>query len=257
MTEHEAQKRISEDLFASGLRKGGPVLVHSSLSSMGYIPGGTETVIRGLLDALGPDGTLLLPALSYAHVDAARPVFDVLRTPSNIGAIPEYFRTRPGTIRSVNPTHSVCGIGAQAEIYLKSHYLDETPCGANSPYRILRNRGGQILFLGCGLEPNTSMHSVEELAEPPYLFGPTITYRIVLPDGNEVRMNCRRHNFADWRQRYDRIGPLLADEGLKIGKVLAATVHILEAPLMWERALAALKRDPLYFVEKIEMIHKT
>ena len=33
-------------------------MVHSSLSSMGYVPGGPETVISGLLEALGPDGTL-------------------------------------------------------------------------------------------------------------------------------------------------------------------------------------------------------
>jgi aminoglycoside 3-N-acetyltransferase len=249
MTEFEAQKRITEDLLVSGLRRSGAVLVHPSLSSMGYVPGGAETVILGLLDALGPDGTLLLPALSYEQVLRTR-VFDVLHTPSNVGAIPEYFRTRPGTIRSVNPTHSVCGIGAQAEIYLKNHYLDETPCGENSPYRILRNRGGQILFLGCGLKPNTSMHSVEELIEPPYLFGSKITYHIILPDGKEAKMNCQSHNFAGWRQRYDRICPLLKDKGLKIGKVLAATTYIIEAPLMFERALIAMKQDPFYFVER-------
>ena len=248
MTESEAQKRIAEDLLASGLRRG-VVLVHSSLRSMGYVPGGGETVIRGLSDALGPDGTLLMPALSYEYVDAARPLFDVLRTPSNIGMIPEIFRTRPGTMRSIHPTHSVCGIGAQAERFLENHHLDETPCGAHSPYRILRDYEGQILFIGCGLKPNTSMHGVEELVEPPYLFGPTITYRVNLPGGNELQLKCRRHDFAGWAQRYDRIGPLLKDDGLKIGTVLAATIHLLECRPMWERAQAALQRDPFFFVE--------
>ena len=78
MPESEAQKRIAEDLLSAGLRRGGAVFVHSSLRSMGIVPGGAETVIRGLLDALGPDGTLLVPALSYEYVDAARPVFDIL-----------------------------------------------------------------------------------------------------------------------------------------------------------------------------------
>jgi len=249
MPEHEVQKRIAEYLLSSGLRRGGVVLVHSSLRSMGYVPGGAETVIRGLVDALGPDGTLLMPALSYEHVDAARPVFDVLRTPSNIGVIPETFRTRPGTMRSVHPTHSVCGIGAQVEHFLNTHHLDETPCGAHSPYRLLRDVGGQILFIGCGLKPNTSMHGVEELVEPPYLFGPTLTYRVHLPDGNGIQMNCRRHDFTGWAQRYDRIASLLGDDGLRTGKVLAASIYLLECRSMWAQAWAALQHDPFFFVE--------
>ncbi|MCD6333813.1 MAG: AAC(3) family N-acetyltransferase [Candidatus Latescibacteria bacterium] len=251
MTEFEAQQRIAQDLLSSGLRKGGAVLVHASLRSMGHVPGGAETVIRGLLDALGPDGTLLMPALSYTYVNAAHPVFDVLRTPSNIGTIAETFRTRLGTMRSVCPTHSVCGVGTQAEHLLKDHHLDESPCGSHSPYRMLRDAGGQILFLGCGLKPNTSMHGVEELVEPPYLFGPILSYRIILPDGTETHLNCRRHDFAGYAQHYDRIGPLLKEEedGLKMGTVLAAAIHILECRAMWSQAWAALQRDPFFFVE--------
>ena len=247
----ETQEQISQSLLASGLRKGGAVLVHSSLRSMGRVEGGPETVIRGVLKALGPEGTLLVPALSYDYVDAARPVFDVLRTPSNIGAIPEYFRRRPCTLRSVNPTHSVCGIGMEAERMLEDHHLDDTPCGPHSPYRALRDVDGQILFLGCGLRPNTSMHGVEELAQPPYLFGSAITYRIVLPDGRETEVSCRRHDFAGWAQRYDRVGPLLGDEGLRTGRVLDAAVHVLECRTMWDRALAALGHDPFFFVERM------
>jgi aminoglycoside 3-N-acetyltransferase len=249
MPEHEAQQRIAQDLLSSGLRRGGSVLVHASLRSMGDVPGGAETVIRGLLDALGPDGTLLMPALSYRYVNAAHPIFDVRRTPSNIGTIPETFRTRAGTIRSVCPTHSVCGIGAQAERFLNTHHLDETPCGAHSPYRMLRDAGGQILFIGCGLKPNTSMHGVEELIEPPYLFGPPIPYRVHLPDGTEIRVSCRQHDFAGYTQRYDRIGSLLKEDGLRIGTVLEATIHLLECRAMWEQAHAALQCDPFFFVE--------
>jgi aminoglycoside 3-N-acetyltransferase len=249
MTEDLAQKRIADDLVAAGLRRGGIVLVHSSLKSMGHVPGGCETVVRGLIDALGPDGTLLMPALSYATVHAEQPVFDVANTPSCVGAITEHFRTRNGTIRSVHPTHSVCGVGPEAEQILEDHHRDHTPCGANSPYRRLRDRGGQVLMLGCGLKPNTSMHGVEELIEPPYLFGQTITYRIILPDGSEGQMTCRRHGFAGFRQRYDRIGPLLEGNGMRTGKVLEAAVHILDCSRLWEVGASAVRRNPLFFVE--------
>ncbi len=250
MTEIEAVDQVCSGAGESGLCKGGTVLVHASLRSMGTVPGGAKTVVHGLLSALGPEGTLLMPALSYAHVDMYRPVFDVRRTPSNVGAIPEHFRKRPGTVRSIHPTHSVCGVGPAADAILGSHQRDESPCGANSPFRRLRDSGGQILFLGCGLKPNTSMHGVEELAEPPYLFGDRVSYRAILPDGDEIEGHTRRHGFAGWAQRYDRLGSLLGDDGLSQGKILEATVCVLECREMWERAHEALRGDPFYFVER-------
>jgi len=251
VTEETALNQIAEALLAVGVRPGGVLLVHSSLSSLGHVPGGPETVIRGLLEALGARGTLLLPALSYEYVGKQNPVFDVLRTPSCVGAIPEHFRLRPGTLRSIHPTHSVCAVGAQAASITGDHHLDSTPVGPHSPFRKVRDLGGQLLFLGCGLRPNTSMHGVEELAEPPYLYGETIRYRVILEDGREQTLDSRHHGFQGYRQRYDRLEPLL-DQGseLRSGRVLAAQVYLLEAQPMWEKALAAYRRDPLYFVEQ-------
>jgi aminoglycoside 3-N-acetyltransferase len=245
----ETIERIAEDLRGCGVRPGGVLLVHSSLKSLGHVPGGPETVVRGLLEALRPEGTLLMPALSYATVDADHPFFDVRATPSCVGAIPEHFRTRPGTLRSAHPTHSVSGVGPLAEELLSDHHLDSTPVGPNSPFRRLRDRGGQVLFLGCGMGPNTSMHGVEEIAGCAYLFGKTIAYQLTLADGRRITMPCRRHSFGGWKQRYDRLEDLLDDSALKVGKVLRARAHLVEAAAMWEVALAAYRRDPLHFVQ--------
>jgi len=251
MIEEQAIERIEAHLAEAGLRPGGAALVHSSLKSMRYVPGGPETVVQGLLHALGSGGTLLMPALTYLTVNADHPVFDVRGSPSCVGAVPEHFRTRPGTLRSVNPTHSVCGIGPHAEALLGTHHMDETPAGPHSPYAGLRDAGGQVVFLGCGLRPNTSMHGVEELVEPTYLFGGTMTYRVVLADGRETHMTCRCHAFKGWRQRYDRLGALLEGGELRTGRVLNAEVHVVDAQALWQKAEAALRRDPFFFVERV------
>lgn len=247
-------RNLSTDLRALGVREGGVLLVHASLRSLG-LPAGMESraeaVIRGLLDALGPHGTLLMPALSYQTTGAHNPLFDVCATPSCVGGLTEYFRARPDTLRSVHPTHSVCGVGQRAGELLGSHSKDVTPVGPNSPFSKLPYAGGQVLFLGCGLRPNTSMHGVEEHVVPPYLFGEDVSYRIILPGGGETSMVVRSHNFAGWVQRYDRLGELMQG-GLARGKVLDAQCYLLDAWLMWQTALEHIRRDPLFFIDRVE-----
>lgn len=243
---------IARELGEAGLRFGSVVLVHSSLSALGWVPGGPETVISGLLNAIGQNGTLLLPAFSYETVGRANPYFDLELTPSCVGTIPEYFRQHMGSVRSLNATHSVCGVGKGATSICGDHQLDETPVGAHSPLRKVRDLGGQVVFLGCGMRPNTSMHGVEELARPPYLFREYITYQITLADGTTSELRSRRHDFRGWRQRYERLEQYLVPETeLHIGRVLQATVHIVEAQALWERALTAYRRNPFAFVERI------
>jgi aminoglycoside 3-N-acetyltransferase len=247
-----AADRIATDLREIGVHEAGVLLVHSSLSSLGHVPGGPETVIRGLLQALGPEGTLLMPALSYERVRSKNPFFDVRRTPSNVGAIPEAFRRRLGTRRSVHPTHSVCAVGQRTAEMLDDHLEDSTPCGENSPFRKLRSVDGQILMLGCGLQPNTSMHAIEELSVPPYLFGTPLTYTLTLADGTAIEKTYTRHSFDGWEQRYDRVTEVLQAPALVRGNVLEAKVHLIRARRLWEAVDAALGHNPLRFVDRVE-----
>ncbi len=247
--ERRTAAQIAADLRELGVREGDALLVHSSLSSMGHVVGGPETVVRGLLDALGASGTLLMPALSYEHVTSKQPIFDLRHTPSNVGAIAEHFRRRPGTQRSLHPTHSVCAVGPRTTELLSDHAKDRTPCGDHSPFRKLPQLEGRILMLGCGLRPNTSFHAIEERVVPPYLFGLPLTYVLIDRHGNSHERTYTRHSFRGWIQRYDRIAGLLASPALVAGHVLEAESYIIDAHALWKAALAALRRDPLYFVE--------
>ncbi|MBE0698259.1 MAG: AAC(3) family N-acetyltransferase [Anaerolineaceae bacterium] len=244
--------QIAEDFVRLGVRPGGVLLVHSSLRSLELgsdIVNKPELVILALIEALGVEGTLLMPALSYDYVGTHQPIFDVLRTPSCVGAIPEAFRTRNGTLRSVHPTHSVSGGGLRAAELLAGHAADHTPCGPNSPFSRLPQVDGQVLFLGCGMRPNTSMHAIEEHIEPAYLYSVDKDYLIILPDGSRTGMRVRSHGFRNWEQRYERLEGLLPD-GLHKGRVLQAQCHLVESAAMWRAALAALGQNPLFFVEQ-------
>ena len=52
---------ILKGLRGLGLRPGHVVLAHSSLSSLGYVEGGAETVIDALIGAVSPGGPCWCP----------------------------------------------------------------------------------------------------------------------------------------------------------------------------------------------------
>jgi aminoglycoside 3-N-acetyltransferase len=243
----EIQLALARDLLALGIRPGGVLLVHSALRALGpqHDP---EMVVQALLSVLGEQGTLLMPALSYASVGPSQPVFDARLTPSCVGGLTEYFRTWPGTLRSLHPTHSVSGTGALAAELLAGHEQDSTPCGPHSPFTRLPQVQGQILFLGCGLRPNTSIHAIEEQVEPPYLFGPPYAYRMLRADGSQFSMHVRSHSFKGWTQRYDRLAQVVPT-AITSGRVLRAECALVETAVMWPAAIARLREDPLFFVE--------
>ena len=251
MTAESISKRVALGCAELGVREGGSLLVHASVKALGPLGAqGLEAVVQGLQDALGPNGTLLMPALSYLSVGPSHPHFDAATTPVCVGAMPEFFRRRAGTMRSTHPTHSVCAAGRNAADFVALHHLDTTPVGPHSPFAILPDAGGQILMLGCGLRPNTSMHGIEELSEPPYLFADTTRYFCSDMRGVNHVVEMRNHGFAGYEQRYDRVEEILDSWEMRCGRVLEADCHLIESPALWEKAHAALAADPLRFVEK-------
>ncbi len=239
------RETLRDDLAALGVRPGDIVLMHSSFKSIGIDD--PETILGALTDALGPEGTLLLPALSYLQVPAD--LHDTRATPTCVGFLTEYFRKRPGTLRSLHPTHSVCGIGARRDEMLASHAEDRTPCGSHSPFRRNIEMGGKILMLGCGLRPNTTMHAVEELVGPPYVFGPTCCYTITDREGRVFRKEYVTHGFKGVAQRYDLAAALLTGGEIRRGLVGRADSYLMDAAALCRRAIDQLRKDPMSFVE--------
>ncbi len=238
---------LVDDLSAIGLRAGERVMVHTSFKSLGIAD--PEIIIRAILSVIGANGTLLMPALSW--LQEPRLVHDTRSTPSCVGFLAEYFRTRPGSQRSLHPTHSVCAIGAHADDWLANHILDTTPCGKHSPFHKLLQRHGRILMLGCGLKPNTTMHAIEEEAVPPYLFGEPVIYTITDGGGHTFQKHYTPHSFKGVAQRYDRIADILDSHDLRSGKVGHAESHLIACGGLYAQALAHLKRDPYYFVDRL------
>jgi aminoglycoside 3-N-acetyltransferase len=246
------QATLVSQLQALGLRRGDTVMVHSSFKALGIKE--PELIIQALLETVGDSGTLLMPALSYLQEPPE--IHDTNLTPACVGFLPEYFRQRAGTVRSVHPTHSACGVGAQLHDWLGDHSKDHTPCGPHSPFSKLLYAPGKILMLGCGLLPNTTMHAIEEHAPPPYLFGAPKIYTLTDASGRTFEKAYVPHNFQDVTQRYDRVAGLLAGAALSQGIVGQAPSFLIRGEKLLEAALVRLRAEPFYFVDQPSMDKK-
>jgi aminoglycoside 3-N-acetyltransferase len=244
--------KIIIDFQNLGIKSTDTIVVHSSYKSLrgdGKIDGGPQAVIEVLMETV-KSGTLMMPTLSYESVTPENRVFDVLNTPCCVGILPEIMRKKEGVYRSVHPTHSIAVWGKDAQEIAGAHIKDFTPVGANSPLHELKRRKGKIVMLGCDLEPNTSMHGIEEMVVPCYLYGANYDYELVLQDGKRIKNSVLSHNFDGIDQRYDKVLDVLEKTDYTHGKVLNADCYVLNAQAVWEKVLIKLKENPLYFVEK-------
>ena len=144
--------------------------MHSSLSSMGYVEGGADTVIDAFLHVLSPQGTFCVPTIVYA-AQGPRPPFDVEKSPSEVGRITETLRLRADAHRSINPTHSVAAIGAQAKEITTGHdrgkgrpsVWGELAFGHESPWQRFYDLDATLVLLGVDWEVNTMFHFIQAL----------------------------------------------------------------------------------------------
>jgi aminoglycoside 3-N-acetyltransferase len=200
--EPNTEKTIYNDLIKLGIRKGMTILVHSSLSSIGWICGGPVAVIYALEKAISKNGTLVMPTHSSDYTDPEHwenppvpkswistikdemPIFDPRITPTrNMGKIPETFRKQNGVARSKHPNASFAAWGKNKTVIIKKQNYDYC-MDINSPLGEVYKRNGYILLIGVGYNKNTSFHLAEYMS--------TNSKKVFVNDGFPLIKNGKR-----------------------------------------------------------------
>ncbi len=173
-------KRDFEDL---GIEAGQIVIVHASLSKIGWTVGGPVSVIKALMQILTSKGTLVMPTFSSENSEPSQwenppvpknwwkiirsemPAFHPQITPTRcIGTIAETFRKWPKVKRSNHPVSSFAAWGKFARQTTKNHSLI-ADLGENTPLSRIYDLNGMILLIGVSHDNNTSIHLAEYRSE--------------------------------------------------------------------------------------------
>lgn len=167
---------LVDGLRILGVETGDCLLVHVSLSALGFVPGAERTVVESLVEAVGSSGTVMMPTYSgelsdpaewkhppvpkdwIAPINQSTPPYNAMLTPTRkMGTVPEYFRNYPGVIRSAHPQSSFAALGAKAHQLVSHHPLDMR-FGPTSPLGSLVREQGKSLLLGAPLNTNSLLY---------------------------------------------------------------------------------------------------
>jgi len=245
---------LGSDLRDLGVEPGETLLVHASLSALGWVAGDAQAVVDALREVVTDSGTLVMPAHTGQYTDpsvwsnppvpddwieairAERPPFRPESTPTRgMGAIAECFRGYPDTVRSRHPTVSFAAWGAEAEAVVAGHAYDEG-LGEASPLAEVYDRDGRVLLLGTGYDTNTSIHLAEYRAEFPK--DRATNEAPVFEDGDVVRVEYEdvetdTSDFVELGSDFEAERP----EAVTRGTVGAAETRLLDQPALVDFAV--------------------
>ena len=234
------KQEIHNQLREMGILPNDTVLVHTSLRSIGAIEGGADGLIDAFQEYL-TDGMFLVP------------------THTCIGMLPKVAALRKDGFRSLHPTHSIWGWGNGAEEFLQGEENAKTPASPGGAWDRLADVKAKILLIGVGLDKNTYIHSVQEVAGiPDRLKEEAYDVTVLDHSGNALVHPYHRHFCSRSRdvsvQYVNFEKPLLHHGAMEFGTLGNARVRIVDAAKCKKVLLEIFSKAEMDLcIEKIEI----
>ena len=232
-------EEVVAQLLTLGVKPGGVLLVHTSFRAVRPVEGGPLGLIQALRQALGPEGTLVMPTMTDGEG-----IFDPGSTPTDgMGITAEMFWRQPGVTRSTHPGGSFAAVGPHAERICAPQPL-APPHGTESPPGRVHDLDGQVLLLGVTHGESTTVHVAESIAMVPYAVEHPCVVEI---DGRPTTVMIPETDHCC--RGFDRLDGWLSDRELqRVGRVGNARAGLADARAIVAVAVEQLTEDPLVFL---------
>lgn len=196
------------------------VLVHSNFEPDSGFKGAPVDLVNALSSYFGERGNLLMVSIpfrgsAYDYL-ALNKTFDVRKTLSMMGLITEMFRRRPGTLRSLHPTHPVLAAGRDAAALTADHDQCLYACGPGSPFERFAKLDGKILFFDVGFGSITFFHHVEHLLKDalPFPVYDDRLFEVTVVDHTGTKRSMRSYAYSRVPRRADKLEAEMLRRGL-------------------------------------------
>lgn len=215
-------KPISEEKFKQflsqklGVKNGATVFIHSSMDFLN-VDASPEKILNILLDLVGKEGTLIFPAWHFnyrAEIYLQKnKVFDMKRSPTVMGMLPETARRHPLAFRSIHPINSIVAIGKHAKELVEEHHKSVYPCGEMSPYYKMMKYNAIIVGIGVTSHFLSFMHCPEDILKEKFpvktrtdeVFSGKVKLEdgsIILVDTLAAHSNIAKRDFPTFAKNY-------------------------------------------------------
>lgn len=259
--EFQSIDTLTKQLYSLGIQHGDSLIVHSSLSKMGWIAGGEQAVVEALMKVVTPKGTIVMPAQSTANSEPSYwslppvpkawqqlvrdtlPAYDPHLTPiRGMGKIAECFLKHPLTIRSSHPAHSFMAWGKNAENWMSSHPLEDS-FGLTSPLGKIYQTSAKIVLIGVDYDSCTALHLAEFLADQ----------KSYSPQGTAMLVNGERkwvtYNMLDMdSERFPAIGKEfeeISEASISYGRLGQARTRVIPMKPLIDFGIEWLNTHPI------------
>lgn len=238
-----------------GMKSGSLVCIHASMKEFYNYQGTANELIDAILDAIGCEGTLMMPAFPRKDL-IKKPdyIFNPKNDPTGAGFLAEAFRQYPGVKRSINVQHSVCAIGRLAKELVAGHENSIDCWDACSPWQFLCRNNGLVFNLGMpDWYIGTFEHCVESVLrfDYPYFalfFTKQIEWKYYAEDGS-VKSYKNDTSDIDRRTKEKKVQKYFSHEEYRQSKISNLSISVYQAGPCFTKMLALGRKGiTIYYV---------
>ncbi len=171
-----------------GLSKGDSVWLASDVKTLLYTSfenegtGDLNLLLDGLIDVVGPEGTILIPTFNWDFCKGK--TFDIRKSPCQTGSIGKVALKRNDFKRTRHPIYSFAVWGRDKELLCEMD--NKSSFGADSPFTYCRDNNTKNVFIDVECQHSfTFVHYVEEQAGISYRYLKDFTAGYIDEDGIE------------------------------------------------------------------------